>query len=552
MNALPRRFVAFVLAAAALVQVGYVLFAGLTDQLDIDDAFMYFTFARRLATEGRATVDGMHLTNGVQPLWALMLTVEAWLLPHSIVAVPLRLMVAFKLLACAANLLTGYLLYRLGSSIAGRTAGVVALLVWTLSPYIFRRDLVGFESAVYAGALALSVLAYRRWQGAQSGVNALWLGLALGATTLGRLNAVFLVPIVALAVASLAPRQAVRHLTLVGCGVCLLVVPYLMVNLDLMGHLMPISGAAKRALEVKFIDGRFGTMWSPAYALFSLGIARHNVVSLAVWLTKAFGSIVLMGTYVVVFRWRVVAGIGALGVSAVVATRPSAVKSAVAETATLNVDPRGLGVLGAYVVADLVISAFLFPQFSSAYWWFVDAMLFGVLAVACASGMLLTQVALARRPAFLVGLSVLAVLNASVWAIDRVNLTRRSDAPRSELVARYDAVLWGNDHLPGDAVVGTKNPGVDGFFSTHQTVDLTGLVNDFDFLEYLRTDRLDEVHARQAHWLRHWSDGHVRSSHRSPSRGLRYGLSDPAAGTDRRLRSGRGSPMTQPRTVDEP
>jgi hypothetical protein len=150
------------LAGAAAVHAAYLLLAGITEHLDTDDPFIYFEIARNLARDGRLTFDGLSLTNGVQPLWAMLLAAVAWVLPGGMVDDSVQLMLAFKFVASGVSLLTGYLLFRLGYSIAGSVAGLLALFTWVLSPYIFRRDLIGFESSIYALTLVAAVLAYRR------------------------------------------------------------------------------------------------------------------------------------------------------------------------------------------------------------------------------------------------------------------------------------------------------------------------------------------------------------------------------------------------------
>ena len=49
--------------------------------LSTDDTFYYYAFAKNLASGAGPTVDGVVPTNGVQPLWAAVLTMIAWVVP---------------------------------------------------------------------------------------------------------------------------------------------------------------------------------------------------------------------------------------------------------------------------------------------------------------------------------------------------------------------------------------------------------------------------------------------------------------------------------------
>jgi hypothetical protein len=58
--------------------------------------------------------------------------------------------------------------------------------------------------------------------------------------------------------------------------------------------------------------------------------------------------------------------------------------------------------------------------------------------------------------------------------------------------AMYDAADWMGDNLPDDAVVGVWNAGVMGYFATQSIVNLDGLINDFEYRDYLAEDRVHD------------------------------------------------------------
>src|SRR5262249_44851979 len=52
----------------------------------------------------------------------------------------------------------------------------------------------------------------------------------------------------------------------------------------------------------------------------------------------------------------------------------------------------------------------------------------------------------------------------------------------------HDAAIWARDHLPRDAVIGSWNAGNIGSLSNRKTVNLDGLVNDWEFALHDRSD----------------------------------------------------------------
>lgn len=510
------------IAGAACVHAAYLLLPGLYEYFDTDDPFFFFAVARRLAQEGRLTFDGIHLTNGVQPLWALLLAAVAWLLPDSLVEDSWRLMTVFRFVASGVSLLAGYLLFRLGTSAAGPVAGLLALFTWTLSPYIFRRDLMGFETPLYAAVLVLTILAYRRWDERPSGVWSFGLGVLLGLTVLSRLNAVFLVPI--FGVAALRPRGGkwpIGEVALIASGTALMIVPYLLFNLTVFGHLMPIAGAVKQFEETRLLAAQFGDGWSLARVWYVLEVFVSTTGRLLLLVIRTCLAPGAMGTYLVAFRWHVapspwvvleaiwalamVAGTGLVALS-LWRSRPAA--SAEARDPHRGYDFRGLGLLAVFVLADLLISSGLYPMYapSSGYWWwFVNALVAGVLGAAVLGSMAIRRVAHANLTGMLAGLLVLALANAGLWTGYRIYVSTTGLTPRSHLMANYENVLWMNDHLPADAVVGAGNAGVAGFFFKGRLIDLTGPANSFEYLDHVRRGEIGEYVAAKGitHVLEH-------------------------------------------------
>ena len=68
-----------------------------------DDAFYYFTIARHVAAGDGFTFDGLHRTNGFQPLWLFLLVPLFRLVPDDVLALRAVLVVQSGLVAAAAG-----------------------------------------------------------------------------------------------------------------------------------------------------------------------------------------------------------------------------------------------------------------------------------------------------------------------------------------------------------------------------------------------------------------------------------------------------------------
>jgi hypothetical protein len=61
----------------------------------------------------------------------------------------------------------------------------------------------------------------------------------------------------------------------------------------------------------------------------------------------------------------------------------------------------------------------------------------------------------------------------------------------------YKAAQWLAKHVPADALVGSWNAGVLGFYATQRVVNLDGLINNHDLLPYLRQEAVSRYIAEK-------------------------------------------------------
>ncbi len=409
--------------------VGAVLWtAGLP--LTHEDGFYYFTIARNLAAGNGSTFDGQHPTNGYHPLWLMVLALVHRLAPEGR-ALAWGTLLQAALLSSAAAL----------AFLAARrvlATGPALLAAVVLVGLTERLALSGLELMLHATLVAACAWAWLAgWPRTPRG--ALATGGLLALAVLARLDAVLLVPALALA----QGRGAGRHrLALAGPPLAALTA-CLLWNQLAFGHPLPVSSAAKRLWSHTLVLG------DPAYATGGWAWAKvHN----ALWIARHLGSTWVLGL--------AMGTVGALAVSftpagrVTRALRPFAVAGTAQLAAYVLVHHGELTYARWYYALPPLLAAFAAADLVA---WTADRsgrFRTAVPAAACLLAVLATGVGLAR------------------W--------RREESPRRPLL---DAALWARTHLPAGARIGAWNAGSLGYLSGRPVVNLDGLVNSWSFLE---------------------------------------------------------------------
>lgn len=261
----------------------------------VDDTFYALAAARHIAAGDGSTVDGVHRTNGYQPLWVWLLagvTAAGRLGPDGTLRAALFMC---ALATGAAGCLAARWVRDLGGS--GPAAGWAAAL-WLLNPYLIKRQLNGLESAL----AALLLLAFLR-SVVRSPKAPARAGILAGLAGLARVELGVLLPVLALRRRLL---QAALAAALVG--------PWLLWSWVRFGSPVPSSGEATRVWYSVLQglppgsapawapgDASLGLAWLfglgwPAAALRRLGMPRSLVWMLvplaagALWLVARVGG----------------------------------------------------------------------------------------------------------------------------------------------------------------------------------------------------------------------------------------------------------------------
>lgn len=245
-----RRVVAIVLAASLLFRLAVVA----RDVRDLaaqgpllDDCFYAFGIARNIAQGQGSTFDGVHATNGYQPLYVFLL-VPLYVVCGGNDDAPIRIALVFS---AVLNVLTGWVLYRLLRRRASFAASLLGLILWGFGPVVVRHALNGLETAL-AMFLVAAVLEYYltvyRPLPRPGPRHAMTLGMLLGLAILARIDAALLA--VAVAVDQIRGGSLGRTRLVHAGAVCAVVlIPWCVANEALLGRLLPDSGLATRFLS---------------------------------------------------------------------------------------------------------------------------------------------------------------------------------------------------------------------------------------------------------------------------------------------------------------
>lgn len=221
-----------------------------------DDSFYAFQIARNIATGSGPSFDGVHLTNGFQPLYVGLL-VPIYLIAGDDASLPVHMALVMSALFTVA---TAFLLYRLVARRASAIAALAATTAWAFSPIVTRQSANGLETALSVLMLALSVTWYLeriRPAGKPPRRHFAIMGGLLGGAFLARADLGFLALAMSLDYLLVLqgrrarPRWRGDLATAAGVGV-LVCMPWFAYGIAAVGVPVPESGRATRYLSIAY------------------------------------------------------------------------------------------------------------------------------------------------------------------------------------------------------------------------------------------------------------------------------------------------------------
>jgi hypothetical protein len=244
--------VAIIAAVVIFLTVSYLFVTAPEDEIlrvVPDDAFYYLQIARNIAHLGRSTADGLSNTNGYHPLWMLLVTGLAWLIPDAALLMRSAITVSLVIHLCAAVAMH----YSL-RGIVGERWALTAAVCWLVNPLAFVIAQQTVEASVYAVSMLAVFTMYgvvtRQSGGGISRTAAAGFGVILGMMCLARTEGVV---VAGLALTSVFIRAAagrgfsegVRSLASASAGFVAIVLPWLVFSIRQVGTIVQDSGAMK-------------------------------------------------------------------------------------------------------------------------------------------------------------------------------------------------------------------------------------------------------------------------------------------------------------------
>ncbi len=287
----------------------------------IEDAFYALSCARQLALGHGFSIDGIHPTNGVQPLICLLDAPCFWFSDDRWVGVRLTLVLAGVIQLLCILVLARLLAQirvanpnRVGSRAGSTdpstssgqalhvTAPIVGAFVWAIAAPLLVHNVNGLETGLYALCILICLSVYHSiLNSGWSTLRAIAFGVLLGLTVLARIDAVLFVASFAAWELWRGRTRAIQPVLTFGLIALAVSAPWWLYNYHNFGSLMPISGQSE-GLGKPIVEN----LLQSAAALFDMLTVffYHRFYSWDTWVTVAAlaGIAIIWGYFATRFR----------------------------------------------------------------------------------------------------------------------------------------------------------------------------------------------------------------------------------------------------------
>jgi hypothetical protein len=258
LTAKDKRIIFWIIAIAMVMRLALAFRpeARLASRPYIEDAFYVFNTAYHLAQGNGLSADGVHQTNGIQPLIAFLYVPffaiageDKWLATRLI-------FILLALLDALAIWLMAPLMRRI--SLVDHEVPwwqrpwIVAPLIVAFAYPVYWHHLNGLETGLYALLIIASLLAYsgmRMREEPPTFARSIALGALLGLTVLARIDAVFLVGGVMLTELWRHKQRGIAQMIALGAMAVVVSSPWWLYNYLEFGSFMPISGQSQQIFD---------------------------------------------------------------------------------------------------------------------------------------------------------------------------------------------------------------------------------------------------------------------------------------------------------------
>lgn len=496
----PGLFVVLAAAAAVHLAVAVQDFSTLArNGFLYDDSFYAFQIARNIAHGAGATFDGIHATNGFQPLYVAVLVPMYWIARDN-ATLPIHLALVFSALLTVA---TAYVLHRMIARRASETAALIAAGAWAFSPIVVRQAANGLETALALFFFALSVHHYlERVRAVPDPPRRAFviLGALLGLAMLARVDLGFLALAMCLDYL-LVVRSTMRvgrpearwrgNVAAIVAACALVSVPWALYGISAVGSPVSESGRATRYLAIAYAP--FFDLASPADleggpdAGF---MARHLKRSIATLRVTPAVHPVFRGARKLVARFG--AGEGIANVLGVLVLSGSVVWWLRRRRLPRGMRAREFEFLLLFSVmmiaaySTYVFGVFFFLRYY--YPLYFVGMIFAGLAIDDVIAWVRARSVPVRRT---------ALAASGVYASALLFMGYTSGFRTTPVYGFYDAARWVSTHTEVSETIGVFQGGAIGYLSKRRVVNLDGKVNA-EAYRALRAGRLSD-YVRAAH-----------------------------------------------------
>jgi hypothetical protein len=468
-----------------IAQYGQADLMVLLDKLMVDDAFYYFKIAANVVSGKGFTFDGLHRTNGFQPLWQFLI------LPiFAIFKDPLLQIKTVIWVGGALHVVSGLLLFHIFQRLLSGGWALLITYFWTLNHNILKLNLSGMESPVFAVTFLSFILALMKYLDRVGRKRVLLLlGVATAFVSLSRVEAsiVFFFAFFLLNLEFRKRRMSLSKsltaLSVYTAGFLVLFGPYLIWNVVYFKTLLPVSG------QVKFFY-EFGAGWismaTPEQfvmqTLSNVKVFTGHVLDLAFGSFNHYVRTVLFHAFGIAanvdyFRWIYgVVFLAAIGTEVFKRERfniPDSYKNLAITVAVFS-------------VVHFLFVIILLPHFAMYNIWYYPAILILILSLGIVTWKSITKKVAKCKLIVIFTVVVLILCQGALWKSVKNETEEVPQAVNSFKVTFWEASRWMNQNLPTGTIVGSFSAGVVGFFSRHQVVNLDGFANSKEYLDYLK------------------------------------------------------------------